>query len=351
MLVCWQPSTDVSLLKSAILRYHRYSSGYGWTETHGHFAIMGGFMAFDGNRPIEVLLPHQLDGYSLTGKGDFPRITKEEIRDKSKDDFISKGLVVLQTAWFIIQCIARGAQHLPVTELEIMTVAFAALNFVIYGLWWNKPQNVERSIRVYRKPQAGEVVEDEGEAAEVELEKAGLLVTLKEPVHVLFASLAKCVRGLMFNEDGDLFPFYSLAQITGGGRKDRSPNVEAEQRVDTFYPGQKSRLPVTGFFSVGIVAVAFGAIHCIAWSFAFPSAIEQNLWRTASLAVTGIPAIFIMMDIFLEDWLNNSKAEALIICPYFFARLVLLVLPFLSLRALPRGAFQLVRWTQFIPHL
>jgi hypothetical protein len=112
---------------------------------------MGGFMKYEGNRPIRVLFPDELESYSLTGNGDFPRISKAEIEDKSKGDTISKGVAILQTGWFVTQCIARGVQRLPITELELATVAFAALNFVIYLLWWEKPQSVQRGVRVYKK--------------------------------------------------------------------------------------------------------------------------------------------------------------------------------------------------------
>jgi hypothetical protein len=107
---------------------------------------MGGFMAYEGNRPIRVLLPEQLESYSLTGNGNFPRISKAEIEDRSKGDAISKGFVILQTGWFVTQCIARGVQGLPITELELVTVAFAALNFVVYILWWDKSLNVQRGV-------------------------------------------------------------------------------------------------------------------------------------------------------------------------------------------------------------
>ncbi|KAI9453892.1 hypothetical protein F5148DRAFT_985395, partial [Russula earlei] len=110
-----------------------------------------GFMEYRGNRPIRVLFPEELNSYSLTGNGDFPRIAKEEIEDKSKGDAISQILVILQTGWFMVQCIARGVQGLPVTELELIMVAFATLNFVMYLLWWNKPLNVQRGVRVYKK--------------------------------------------------------------------------------------------------------------------------------------------------------------------------------------------------------
>ncbi|KAI9455650.1 hypothetical protein F5148DRAFT_984709 [Russula earlei] len=42
-----------------------------------------------------------------------------------------------------MQCIARGVQDLPITELELITVAFVALNFLMYILWWDKPLNVQ----------------------------------------------------------------------------------------------------------------------------------------------------------------------------------------------------------------
>ncbi|KAH9957224.1 hypothetical protein BC827DRAFT_1270426 [Russula dissimulans] len=132
----------------------------GWTLTHGFFAIMGGFMKYEGNRPIRVLRPDELKFYSLTGNGNFPKISKSEIQDKSKGDFISKAVVLLQTSWFVMQCIARGVQGLPITELELATIAFAGLNFVLYLLWWDKPLNVQYGVRVYKKRITDSPVED-----------------------------------------------------------------------------------------------------------------------------------------------------------------------------------------------
>jgi len=63
------------------------------------------------------------------GKGpvSWPPITEEEIQDRSKGDYLLKGRVVLvQTSWFITQCIVRGAYRLEITELEVVTLAFAA---------------------------------------------------------------------------------------------------------------------------------------------------------------------------------------------------------------------------------
>jgi hypothetical protein len=61
---------------------------------------------------------------------EYPIISKEEIKDKSKGDAITKGLALIQTTWFLLQCVARGSQHLSITELELATAAFALLNII-----------------------------------------------------------------------------------------------------------------------------------------------------------------------------------------------------------------------------
>ena len=131
--------------------------------THGFFIIMGGFHLFEhsseetnnnypcesreDDKPLHPLEESDLSRYS----GSFMMPTEAEIKDRGKSDWLAKSLVLLQTSWFVIQCIARGIKHLPVTHLEIVTLAYAAMNFVIYIFWWNKPLNVNRPVRVFRE--------------------------------------------------------------------------------------------------------------------------------------------------------------------------------------------------------
>src|SRR6185369_4374392 len=70
------------------------------------------------------------------------KITADEIKDKSKGDFMSKGLALVQVLWFLVQFFARIQQHLPITELELVTLAYTVLSFWTYFFWWDKPQNV-----------------------------------------------------------------------------------------------------------------------------------------------------------------------------------------------------------------
>ena len=121
----------------------------GWTKTHGHFLQMGGFMLFEGNDPKGVLAPKRFSELLAAGKIEFPTATVEEIEDRSKTDGFSKTIALGQTLWFVAQCLARRAQHLDLTPVELLTLSLAVLNGVMYYLWWNKPMDVRCPIRVY----------------------------------------------------------------------------------------------------------------------------------------------------------------------------------------------------------
>ena len=68
------------------------------------------------------------------GNSKFIMPTKAETKDRGKSNWLAKylKLVILQTSWFVIQCIAHAIEYLPVTHLKVMTLAYAAMNFIIY---------------------------------------------------------------------------------------------------------------------------------------------------------------------------------------------------------------------------
>ncbi|KAJ7700322.1 hypothetical protein B0H17DRAFT_907298, partial [Mycena rosella] len=120
---------------------------FGVSITHGFFFSMGGFVSWIGHpiatkKQIEdpLLGPEYLSAIK--------KIDTEDIMDKSKGDALSKGVALVQGLWFTVQCLARFSQHLPVTELEIATLAFAVVNFFTWLLWWGKPLDVQRPIPV-----------------------------------------------------------------------------------------------------------------------------------------------------------------------------------------------------------
>ena len=313
--------------------------------------IMGGFHLFErrseetsnddrsksreDDKPLYPLQARDLvqcDRYSES----FIMPTEAEIRDKGKSDWLAKSLVLLQTSWFVMQCIARAIDHLPVTHLEIVTLAYAAMNFVIYIFWWNKPLKVSRPVRVFRKSEAS-VTQHQDESTTTQHSRAWELTweEIGEGLEVIFYFIA--------------------------GGQDRDVDLRSEDRVPRFWAdsswsdAQRADIIVLG------VGVCFGAIHCISWGFSFPTHTELLMWRVLCIAITAVP-IYITLGYFCADRLDKMNLDKFVmpvalisILPagilYILARAITLVLAFTSLRGLPPGAYETVHWTTFIPHV
>lgn len=126
--------------------------GQDWSLTHGFYGGMGGFV-FDfrtvGSSDLKSCLPN-LQRLTLTARGVallarcglLPELDREEIDDKNKADHLAKTVVCVQATWFLVQTIARTAQHLSVSLLEVMTIAHVVCALFVYILWWNKPAMV-----------------------------------------------------------------------------------------------------------------------------------------------------------------------------------------------------------------
>ncbi|KAG1741709.1 hypothetical protein EDB19DRAFT_1850908, partial [Suillus lakei] len=125
-----------------------------WTLTHGFFAWMDGLMLYVNDKPRATLKPDELLSLVREGSVDVPVIVEADIEDRSKGDALSKGIAVLQLAWFVLQLVVRYAQNLPMTLLEIDTLAVASLTSIAYCFWWKKPKDVGRPYAVHLKPTA-----------------------------------------------------------------------------------------------------------------------------------------------------------------------------------------------------
>lgn len=113
---------------------------------------MGG-LAFDFDDTgtgISRFIPSKYQRLSLTPKGVMllarcgflPDIKAQDIKDKSKADGLAKAFVLLQAGWMLFQTIGRSAASLPVSLLEVNTVAHVFCAFVVYVLWWRKPREI-----------------------------------------------------------------------------------------------------------------------------------------------------------------------------------------------------------------
>ena len=119
-----------------------------WSLQLGFFAVMGGFKV---RMPDEHARRNE-QGFTLTPLGVvlmaeanlLPNVGRLEavVEDKTKVDSLAKGLVCIQTGWMLIQTIARKASGLPITLLELNTLAHVGCAVLMYIIWWHKPKDV-----------------------------------------------------------------------------------------------------------------------------------------------------------------------------------------------------------------
>jgi hypothetical protein len=114
-----------------------------WSTVQAFFAISGGFAVpsstFHPSTHLTLTPPALL---FLAQHGLLPHSTTSAVADKSKADAIAKALVCIQAGWFLLQCIARVAQKLPLTLLEIHVLTHVCCAFAMYVLWGEKPYDV-----------------------------------------------------------------------------------------------------------------------------------------------------------------------------------------------------------------
>lgn len=343
-----------------------------WTLAHGFFLQMGGFMLSEGGRPIQTLdLYGGQEGIGSRIKEgiiDPPYITEEDIKDRSKGDTISKTLIILQTTWFTAQCIARWSSHLPVVELEVVTLGFAMLNALTYVLWWHKPQNVGRPVLLeikFRAPQ------DRSEATSAQEPEIGAQPDLEEALIPKNSILSKesYIRRQVYKDfeehsssepwkllyliplrfvEGLLRPLGKLADYVPLHRYIQQDDL----RVPKFYSYQMSGRTVYGMTT--IIGVLFGSVHLIpGWFLDFASVQEKWLWRVSAIVITVGPVFLGLWQYFYRtDWGTPLRSLLLMALPlYIISRIVLLTISLTSLRSLPHAALQTIKWTTFIPHI
>ncbi|KAF7984863.1 hypothetical protein HWV62_10833 [Athelia sp. TMB] len=286
-----------------------------WEIVHAFFIIMGGYNFCGEEGPLHPLTPK--NAVELVGRGRLVRPTSEELANQSKGDALSKAVAIVQTLWFVMQCIARRIDRLPITNLEVMTLAYTVMTVAMYVVWWDKPLNISCAVRVPEEPVEGERSDEHGSAW-------GRIWVYVVGWQDLYVDLRKCTR---------------------------VPTFWAADRADAAIPADAIAL---------VVAMVFGAVHCIAWSYTFQSHLEQQLWRASAIAIIAIPAalaVGAMVALVLDNQTSIEFESSLTACYvpltliYITARIILILISFTSLRMLPTAAYQTVEWTTFVPHI
>ena len=275
-----------------------------WTLVHAEFAVAGGIRL--KSPESDEIMPKRIESLRKaveSGQIKEPPISKEELNSRSKSDGVVKLIALLQITWFGLQALFRAIQHLQVTPLEIMTVAFLVLAVLIYAIWWNRPQDIEYPIIIT-------------------LQNAENGVETSQGQHVDTKSRGT-TKGWFTDER------YMASNGIGGL-----------------------------YISILVfIAPLFGAIHCLAWNATFPTSKEALAWRICAVVTTSLPLLLSAISV-LDDLLDSLHEGSLYegsiyLLPFLYAiaRITLITLAIMSLRALPADAFQTITWTKYMPNL
>jgi hypothetical protein len=250
---------------------------------------MGGFAIQNSEGAIYSLNPTDFWALLSNSVIQLPEICEEEIEERSKADGLVKTIACIQVIYLVTQLIARAVQHLPVSTMELFTLAMIGMALFLYALWWHKPMDVRLPILL--QPQVN------GEMSE------------------------EIINGI-FNK------------IQGRVQFSEEKTISSSKR----------------FLLIGLLATAtFGACHIIGWNFEFPTKIEQLLWRVASVACLAVPVgLLLINSSFLKD---SDVLSYLFVTIYVIVRLYLVVEIFVGLRWAPAGVYETVNWSQFLPHM
>ena len=247
-------------------------------------------------------------------------VTAEEIDDKSKSDFFTKAIIIIQITYFVVGVLVRAGQDFAVTQLELGVVGFVACSFVTYCFCMAKPKGVCTAYTIK------------------DFKDRPLPLRIKE----LQDSLA---RGSIFSD---------LAQSEHDGGPYANDNFPVSGGLDS----------ILGFGG-SVTSVLFGAIHLVGWNFEFPTPVDSWLWRIAALVSAGLAPLILAVvwaadvfeevtgwDPFPQDFLDKFGVamNCGIFGAYGLARLVLVVEMFRCLFYPPLDAFTST-WTVNIPHI
>ncbi|KAA8630073.1 hypothetical protein SMACR_09325 [Sordaria macrospora] len=242
-----------------------------WTISHAYYANMGGLVALkcetDCNTDAlqySVLRGDHLAGWELEEwRFGHPlkklQLSAADIDDKSKADWLVKLFSMVQISRLILDLINRAAIHRPITQFELGTAAFAVFAIITYLVNWWKPKDISHPTSLH------EVVDERRPDEAIERSAEPFFNRLLSPMP-------------------RTFHYRKIASQYYRIRND-------ELWMDGDYPVVWPLMAAS--------CVVFGAFHCIAWGWQFPTHLEQLLWQISSVVSTVSPLVPLAFTYFL----------------------------------------------------
>ncbi|OCL02769.1 hypothetical protein AOQ84DRAFT_421734 [Glonium stellatum] len=301
-----------------------------WTVRHSYCANMGGFaITFDHLLEISEQAPEKMtlekgnvwhlnaDQLSYARKAGIinrlPDVSTSALRDKDKGDSLVVILALLQILWLALQLLFRELNGLTSTQLELVTLSYAACGIVTYALNFKMPRDI--NVPIYLR--AARYGTSEEISAISQLHPEG--------VFNLVEARASSFSFLWLSDPRIRFPSATISR----------------KSWLSFYVGST------------FGAILLGGLHTLAWNSTFPTNIEQYLWHMASLLTVAIP-VSVVITVVLTAYFNITDPRVplfiFFLPTYILVRLFCIVEAIRSLGFQPPSAF-ISTWATGIPHL
>jgi hypothetical protein len=307
--------------------------------------------------------------------------TEKEINDLSKADVFTKAFACIQSSWLVIQSIVRVSVGLPISQLELATMAFVVCAPTMYLLWWQKPFGVESRISVtlivHKESVTRAVADNQSYDSPIYHGRVPWWSTAadqrrQELIQRVDFDQVKPDNAQedreFYQADLNLFKLFGL--IFQG-----DPSKQSASKTDFIEAGEALRIMVGNVFgnpdfvkppreltatlALYATGTLFSALHVAAWNWEFPSSTARELWRIFAITATGTgPVLFLFVfAVFALGEVNINTPDVvfgivLFSLPFVYAasRIGLVVLIFYCFSSMPAGVYETVNWVQFLPH-
>jgi hypothetical protein len=279
-----------------------------WTMATAFYALSGGSVM----RTRNGVKTFDIDGLELVlhyNPAILLPVQRAAIKDPSKANGLAKFITCIQAFWFCSQCIARLIQDMAISLLELNTFAHCISACFIYVFWWHKPYDVTTH------------------------------------AYIDISELPQHIKAALEPRQRMMSAF--------GRFHDRSRNMAEDMFSPRAWLHSGLWRPLIMVFTFFI----YGAVHLLAWQYHFPTSVERDAWRCASIATasSGLIVLLTVVRALIEneDVHGTSFFHSVL---RLFGLVVITARSFLvieSFRALPNSPasiYEVPRWTAYVLH-